>query len=230
MYVSPPSSCNERAYRLFAVEMPRLGSSRGLRDAAVAISLHEEPHGDPADVARTLEGYTESIRERVRSCRPAAILAHAHAVLFEEASFRGDGEHYGHPHNSYLPRVLARRRGLPITLSLVYKCVVEPLGVRVDGVNAPGHFLARVDEGGAEPPFYVDPFFGGEALSEAEAADRVAAASSAGDRGDPIALPIASHRAWLARMLRNLHHAFHAAGRRTDVAAMHELHQLLPPA
>ena len=65
-------------------------------------------------------------------------------MLFEVFGLRGNAEDYYNPANSYLCDVLATRRGLPITLSLVYKLVAEGVGLEVHGVNAPGHFL--VDE------------------------------------------------------------------------------------
>jgi regulator of sirC expression with transglutaminase-like and TPR domain len=77
----------------------------------------------------------------------------------------GNATDYYNPRNSYLPLVLKTREGLPITLTLVYKCVLDGLGLTVHGINAPGHFMAGVesaDADGAEPArMLVDPFEGG---------------------------------------------------------------------
>ena len=52
--------------------------------------------------------------------------------------FGGDGAVYSSPLNSYLPAVLETRRGIPITLALIYKAVAERVGLEVDGINLPG--------------------------------------------------------------------------------------------
>ena len=55
------------------------------------------------------------------------------------------------PANSYLPAVLRTKRGLPITLVLIYKCVAEGVGLVVRGINSPGHFLAAVKTDAPDP-------------------------------------------------------------------------------
>src|SRR5207253_2280148 len=88
---------------------------------------------------------------------------------------------YYSPANSYLPEVLRTRRGLPITLVLIYKCVAERIGLEVQGINSPGHFLAAVRRGernkNAEKRggwMYVDPFYGGELLNRDDVCRRIA--------------------------------------------------------
>ena len=94
-------------------------------------------------------------------------------------------------------------------------------------MNAPGHFLARVD---GEPGFttmLVDPFAAGRVLSTAEA---VARAREIAGTSFPIeggSLPIATHREWLSRMLRNLIGVYHARNQPGDRAAMEELSRLV---
>ena len=66
-------------------------------------------------------------------------------VLFEEEGFAGNLERYYNALNSYLPVVLNARRGLPIVLGLIYKAVGESAGLLVEGINAPGHFLVRIE-------------------------------------------------------------------------------------
>ena len=76
---------------------------------------------------------------RMRSC------AELHEVLFEEWGFTGNAEDYYAPDNSYLPRVLQTRRGIPVTLSLIYKAVAQQVGLIVRDINTPVHFLAAVE-------------------------------------------------------------------------------------
>jgi F-box protein 21 len=66
--------------------------------------------------------------------------------VFQAEGFAGNSEDYYSPDNSYINRVLATRRGIPITLSLLYSCVFARLGVACQPVNFPSHFLLRWQE------------------------------------------------------------------------------------
>jgi regulator of sirC expression with transglutaminase-like and TPR domain len=120
--------------------------------------------------------------------------------LFDELGFAGDMDDYYAPRNSLLNEVVKRRRGIPITLSLLYIEVGARLGVPLAGVGMPGHFLVRhVDEEG----LYVDPFNRGVILSESECRYKFQRINE-GMRWDPSFLAAVSSRSLLARMLRNL--------------------------
>ena len=82
---------------------------------------------------------------------------------------RGNGEDYYDPRNSYLNEVLDRRLGIPISLSVLYQAVAEPMGLSMAGVNLPGHFMLRVDDG--EQTWFVDAYDAGNAMSR-EACER----------------------------------------------------------
>jgi hypothetical protein len=200
---SPATCCRPEALRAFRAALPGLATTRGLVDATVAIAQHELPMASGADVWARLCAIAARIRSRVRAPNAAALLAHAHDELFVVEGFTGDRLDYHAPENSYLPRVLARRRGLPIALVLVYKVVLGELGIEVAGIAAPGHFLAQVLIEGA--PAYVDPFHGGRGAGALRAGHRPATAArrrhAAGVRpGDVVAAVFAQSRGfvWLA--------------------------------
>ena len=86
-------------------------------------------------------------------------------TLFGSCGFVGDQADYYDPRNSYLHEVLARRRGIPITLSVVLMEVGRRIGVDVQGVATPGHFVTVV---AGAPPRYVDAFGGGRVLDRLE--------------------------------------------------------------
>lgn len=219
-----PRSCGRAAYALFAEQMPRVESLEGLVLAAIAISLHAEPRREPAVVVRKLDELAARVRGRVRSRTVDARLAHLHAVLFEEEHLRGNRADYFDEKNSYLSRVLERKVGIPITLSLVYAYVARRLEFDAVGVNAPGHFLVRLDLEGTVA--YVDAFHEGRMHTHAEALTFLAQVH--GKALDPAtALPRATHRQWLYRMLQNLKGVFRDANRPHDHAAMLELEALL---
>lgn len=88
-------------------------------------------------------------------------------VLFHENGFRGNTEHYADPLNSFLDQVLIRRKGIPLSLSLVYLLVADRIGLSLEPVGLPGHFLVGCFA--EAEPFYVDPFNAGRLLSAGEA-------------------------------------------------------------
>ena len=100
------------------------------------------------------------IRRGLRSTpeRDGRILAE---LLFDELGFEGERDDYYNPYNSYLDKVLLRRKGIPISLSVLTMAVGERAGMDVEGVGFPGHFLVRV---GGPDGVYQDPFHGGELL------------------------------------------------------------------
>ncbi len=148
-----------------------------------------------------------------------------HAVLFDERGFNGNTENYYSPDNSYLHRVLAARRGIPVTLSLVYKAVAQRVGLVARGLNTPAHFLASVEVDGSW--MIVDPFDGGAVLAHDEVFERLEQiAGSPISRGDQL-LATATHPQWLARIIGNLEQIFTREGRQKDRSAMQELLALL---
>jgi regulator of sirC expression with transglutaminase-like and TPR domain len=83
-------------------------------------------------------------------------------ALAGDAGLRGDEDTYEDPANSSLPAVLARRKGLPILLSVIYIEVARRLGFALDAVPFPGHFIVAPAE--AKGRFFLDPFHGGQVL------------------------------------------------------------------
>lgn len=220
-----PFSCRTEAYDLFAAQIPDLETTDSLLRAAIAVSMHAFEDVDPTEIDCRLSALAGRIRSRVRGKNVQALLAHLHCVLFEEEGFAGNLRNYYHPLNSFLPAVLESRRGIPITLSLIYKVVAERAGLEVEGVNAPGHFLARVktETGG----MIVDPFYRGGVLTEAEAWQRIKLVTGRNLPESPCFLAPATHEQWILRILANLQHIYTVHQRTDDLAAMNELQGLL---
>ncbi|MCW3012835.1 MAG: hypothetical protein JWO90_3239 [Solirubrobacterales bacterium] len=96
---------------------------------------------------------------------PVSALA---AVIGRRHGFSGDTREYDHPDNSMLPVVLVRRRGLPITLSVVYVAVARRAEIPLCGVGLPGHFVAgHFPQPGARPEL-LDPFHNGVRIAVPE--------------------------------------------------------------
>ena len=129
-------------------------------------------------------------------------------LLFVEQGFTGNEATYEDPRNSFLNEVLARRTGIPISLSVVFLDVARRAGLPSEGVNFPGHFLVRCRATGAHQgqprELLVDPFAGGAVLTESDC--RRLLRRHLGDEAtfDRRLLVRADKRAILVRMLTNL--------------------------
>lgn len=123
--------------------------------------------------------------------------------VFTDLGFRGNAEHYQDPDNSYLDQVIRRRLGIPITLSVLTMEVGRRLGIAIDGVGMPGHFLigSRAERG-----LFVDPFGGGQRL-DADGCREIFA-NLGGTSWDENYLAPVGARAILTRMLLNLQGLF----------------------
>lgn len=126
---------------------------------------------------------------------------------FRELGFRGNVDDYYDPKNSFLPDVLERRLGIPITLTVVWCELAKRAGVCARGVGFPGHFLARVDDRRAtstSAPIIVDPFEGGRVVDDPAARELLRRALGEGPELHPSLFAPSSARALLVRMLGNL--------------------------
>jgi regulator of sirC expression with transglutaminase-like and TPR domain len=114
-------------------------------------------------------------RSGVRRARdPLSALERLRRFLFEEESYRGNADDYFDPRNSCLNDVLERRLGIPITLSVLMIEVGRRVGVEIEGIGLPGHFIVAARAGGER--VLVDPFNAGRIVDADGAADAVARA------------------------------------------------------
>jgi regulator of sirC expression with transglutaminase-like and TPR domain len=223
-----PQCCSPEAFKLLQRQVETIKSSDALLSGAIAIAMHQMPDVNPQKVDRQLQSFVDSVRKRVRGQQTQAILAHLHEVLFEEGGLCGNTDDYYNPSNSYLPAVLATKRGLPITLSLVYKIVAERLGLRTWGVGLPGHFLVAVEEA-PNRVLLIDAFASGRILAPDEAHDRLQELFGPEMEWTDDMLRPATNRHWLTRILQNLLHIFGSKRQYTEVAAILEMEMLLWP-
>ena len=178
-----------------------------LLGTALLIARDEYPDLDPARYDALLQAHADELRAQVDAIEPLPLKMQAiNHHLFDELGYTGNHQEYYDPRNSYLNEVFDRRLGNPITLAMVQMEVTRRLGLPIDGVSFPGHFLVRtpVDDG----VLVMDPFNRGRPLGEDELRER-ARPHLGGEMPDDEALyrilHPASHRAMLMRMLRNLH-------------------------
>lgn len=150
------------------------------------------------------------------------------AYLHGQLGFDGEREAYYDPRNALLTSVLDRRRGLPITLSIVYVAVARRAGLDAFGIALPGHFVAGL---AADPrPVVLDPFNGGQVLDGQQMAERVAATTGGRIAFDAAMLRPAPAAAVVRRILNNLTRDFASQGDLEDALWTVELKELLPGA
>jgi regulator of sirC expression with transglutaminase-like and TPR domain len=120
--------------------------------------------------------------------------------LSVERGFRGNDDDYYDRRNSFLNEVLDRKKGIPITLAIVYVEVAKRLDLPVAGVGFPGHFLAKLT---GDEEVIIDPFFG-RILDEKECEQRLRSVLGENARFDPSYLRATGPRQIVIRMLSNL--------------------------
>jgi len=195
-----------------------------LDEAALAIAAEEYPALDAAACLGSLDVLAGQVRRRApATLRAATTLKAVRDVLFEEEGFRGNEKAYYDPRNSYLNEVLERRLGIPISLSLLFMEVARRVGLSLEGVGFPGHFLVKLrPELG--PEVFIDPYNGGELLTTEECVARFKNLSH-GREFDERYLQGVAPRQILGRMLHNLKRIYVEQG--DDVRAYWIIDRLL---
>lgn len=120
---------------------------------------------------RTLLGLPLTDTDLPETIAPLTVIDTINKVLFEEDGFRGNESDYYNPDNSFLNRVLENRIGIPISLSLLYMEVGKRVGLLIEGIGLPFHFVVRC----VLPTeiLYINPFEGGALLSEQDCRERI---------------------------------------------------------
>jgi regulator of sirC expression with transglutaminase-like and TPR domain len=179
-----------------------------LLEAAASIAQDEEPSIDVQDVLATCDALLVRLRRRLKlDADPLKTLSVLNQFFYTELGFAGNVNNFYAPENSYLSEVLRTRRGIPISLAIIWLELAQSLGLQAAGVSFPGHFLVKVTL--PEGLVILDPLTG-DSLGLDNLAERLAPfRPHMGDTGDmdtPLGLFLqpAMPRDILIRMLRNL--------------------------
>ncbi|MFT3693582.1 MAG: transglutaminase-like domain-containing protein [Kofleriaceae bacterium] len=174
-----------------------------LDHAALLIGAWDYPERDVERYRATLDEIATKLAPDVE--RASSSTERAHVIsehLFGELGFVGNADDYYDPRNSFLCEVIDRRRGIPISLSVLYLEVARRVGVLAQGVNFPGHFLVRVATEDAW--LFLDPYNRGTVLVPADLEELLRKTTTPTAVLEPSVIAAASKRQIVARMLVNL--------------------------
>ncbi|MGZ5129937.1 MAG: SirB1 family protein [Caldimonas sp.] len=187
-------------------------ASLPLLETAIAVAQHEYPGLDTQAALAEVDALAARLAKRIpRDAAPMQRLRLLNRFFFQELGFSGNVNDYYDPRNSYVHCVLETRRGIPITLALIYVELATQVGLNACGVSFPGHFLAKVHMPQGE--IVIDPFTGQSMSRDALDAllvpyRRQVRAAAGGPPALRDFLQAAAPREVIARMLRNLKEVF----------------------
>ncbi|MEY3887664.1 MAG: hypothetical protein RL650_1756 [Pseudomonadota bacterium] len=183
-----------------------------LLEAAAAIAQDEEPSLDVQAVLATCDALLVRLKRRLkREAQPIQQLTVLNQFFYQELGFSGNANNFYAPENSYLNEVFRTRRGIPISIAVIWLELAQGLGLQAEGVSFPGHFLVKVTL--PEGLVVLDPLTGQslglERLSEQLSPFRMVSADDQ-ESDTPLGLYLqpAAPREILTRMLRNLKEIF----------------------
>ncbi len=210
-------------------------ASLSLIEAAVAIAQDEQPNLDMQSVLAEIDALADKLQRRVPADSvPVQRLWRLNQFFFQELGFSGNVNDYYDPGNSLLSTVLQTRRGIPITLAILYMELATHIGLVAWGVCFPGHFLVKLSM--PEGEVVIDPFTG-QSLSRERLDELLVPYRRSRGLVDEFDAPLglflqaAPARDVLARMLRNLKEIHRIADdSRRLVAVLNRLVILLPHA
>lgn len=180
-----------------------------LETGVILLARTVAPKFDVGDCCAQLDAIAERCRELI--VEPSSVREKCRVVnrvMFHEWGFHGNVEHYTDPRNSFIDEVLKRRTGIPISLSIVYLLVAERMGLELEPVGLPGHFIVGCFAD--DPPFFIDAFDRGVFRDADELFELLRANNIIPKPSDLAPTPI---REVLCRSCRNLVNHYTAAGK-----------------
>ncbi len=183
-----------------------------LLEAAAAIAQDEEPTLDIQAVLATCDALMVRLKRRLkRDAEPIQQLTALNQFFYQELGFSGNANNFYAPENSYLNEVFRTRRGIPISIAVIWLELARGLGLQADGVSFPGHFLVKVTL--PEGLVVLDPLTG-QSLGLERLSEQLMPFRNRTEDGEDADTPLglylqpATPRDILTRMLRNLKEIF----------------------
>lgn len=207
---------------------PRAHSQPALGRACLFISAVFDPTVDVDACEAQLDAFAaRAAAESGGATDSYAVVAAICRTLFQHEGFRGNVDAFDEPANSLLSRVIERRIGIPITLSIVLIETARRLGLPLSGVGLPGHFIVRFPD--ATSALFVDAFGGGRILDRNDCIRLVDEQSKGRITWSDAFFDPVSPRAILKRVLVNLKNSLTLVQNYAAALAAIELQLTLDP-
>jgi len=195
-----------------------------LARTALLVAAECDPNVDVDGELLQIRNWAEELNRRIEpDWNNLQKLARLRAFLFEELGFRGDRQDYFSPSNSLLHEVMHRRRGVPLTLGIVMLELGWSVGMPLEGVGFPGHFLVRLS--GEPRDVLLDPFARGMIVREEDCRRMLAETTGGRMEYEPDMIASVRKRDMITRLLNNLKGAYVRKG--DDALALGVVDKLL---
>lgn len=166
------------------------------------VSLERYRHHLDVLARDTAEAFDQELNNTASPDSLAARIAAINATIFTRHAYKGDSLNYDDLQNANLMRVIDRQKGLPIALGILYLHCARAQGWKIEGLNFPGHFLLRMEEG--ENRRIIDPFYGGVQRDTAELRSMLKAVGGPDAELHPHHYRVAANRMILRRLQDNI--------------------------
>lgn len=198
---------SERIRSDFIRMMGRPEAEFDLVHAALLVAAESHPQLDVQSELRRIDAWAEELQSRVEpSFNNLQKLARLRDFAFEHLGLRGDARDYHSPSNSLLNEVMSRRRGIPLTLGILFLELGWRIGMPIEGVGFPGHFLVRLT--GEQEDLIIDPYRRGMMVHEEDRRHMLNEITGGRIEYDETLLAPASKHDMITRLLRNLKAAY----------------------
>ena len=199
-----------------------------LAHAALLVAAENDHHVDVQGELERLEHWAEQLRARLApDANNLQKLARLRAFVFEELGFAGDHKDYFSPSNSLLHHVIERRRGIPLTLGIIMMELGWRIGMPLEGVGFPGHFLVRL--AGEPGDLLLDPYRHAMSVHEEDCRHMLREITRGEVEYSPELLESVNKRQMIVRLLHNLKAAYVRLGNDVGALTAVERLQLLEP-
>ena len=193
------------------------GEDFELEEACWLLARTVDPDINTEAYRAVLDDYAHDLIQKIDfGSEPEGIMAAINSYLFQTQRYQGNEDNYYSADNSYLNRVIDQRTGNPISLCMIYQLVGRRLGLPVNGIGLPGHFLCRFQT--PRQDYYIDAFNKGRLLTKTDCMKYL---KQAGYEFHEAFLMPASSRRILLRMCSNLHQIYQRDNQADNAARLH---------